>query len=631
MLLQVASAQQSDYSFINFSSKNGLSSNTINAILKDRYGYMWFATDDGLNKFNGVNFTVYRHNPGDSASIGTGTVMAMQEDRFGNLWVGTNSILSLYNREKDAFINYDFTRAGAIRSLCIDHSGNVWVGSYAGLYVLDPRTRHTISYMADPDKTGQLTSNAIICLFEDSHHRIWVGTNAGLHLFIEKSKTFKRFLHSKTDPLSISDNIIRTITEDVNGNIWIGTNDGGLNLLQADGKSFKNYRHSATDINTLSSDCIYAISFDDAGKLWLGTEEGLNIFDPQSARVIRIRSDRRNRYSLSGKSVRSIFIGRDGIYWIGTFQAGVNKYDKNLAFFNLRQSDPFDPSGLSSPTVSSFAEDPAGDIYVGTDGGGLNLYHRKTGLFDHPELTFGNHYKAQSILAMERAGDDLWIGTYLEGVYVLNMMTGATRHYMQGDGPKDISSNEIFCIKKDSRGNVWIGTNGNGVNMYDPKSGVFQRFDKDNTETGRDKLSLNGFIRAIEEDSFGNIWVGSNGTGIAVYNPWSKTFRVLNQINSNLPMDNVLSIYADRNRNVWVGVAGGGLCLYDHNTNKFISYAEPDGLSNGMIYAIQEDDSGKLWISTNKGISSFDPGSRKFKNYFYYNGLQQSTFSRAPA
>ena len=625
-LVQSASAQRNDFNFINFSSKDGLSSNTVNAILKDRFGYMWFATDDGINKFDGVNFTVYRHNPADSTSIGAGAVMAMQEDRLGNLWVGTNQALSLYNREKENFINYDFTGKGTVRSLCIDHTGSVWVGTYSGLYVLDPRSGNTRVYMADPAKPDQLMSNAIISIFEDSHNRIWIGTIAGLHLYMAGSNSFRRFLHNGLDPFSLSDKIVRAVAEDFNGNIWVGTNDGGLNLLQRDGKNFKIYKHSPTDKNTLSSDRVYTISVDNTSKLWLGTEDGLDVFDPQSAKVIRIASDRRNKYSLKGRSVRSICIGKDGIYWIGMYQAGVNKYDKNLAFFNLRQADPFDPHGLSSPTVSSLVEDPAGDIYVGTDGGGLNLYHRNTGLFDHLQLGSGDHAKVQSILAMERVGSEIWIGTYLEGLYVMNMLNGKVRHYIQGDGPNDLSSNEIFCIKKDSRGNVWIGTNGNGLNMYDPKSKIFHRFSRDITEYAKNNLPSNGFIRTIEEDRSGRIWIGSNGTGISVFDPSDRTFHLLNNENSNLPSDKVLSIHADRNGNIWAGLPGGGLCLFDSSRGRFVSYSESEGLSNGVIYDILEDDSGKLWVSTNKGISSFDPKSRKFKNYSYYNGLQQSSF-----
>lgn len=625
LLLENSSAQHHDLSFINFSSKNGLSSNTVNAILKDCHGYMWFATDDGVNRFDGVNFTVYRHNPTDSTSIGAGSVLSMQEDSLGNIWFGTTSTLSRYNRAKNAFINYDFATRGSGRSLCIDHLGKVWVGSYTGLHVLDPQTGNIVSYYAEPANPGRLNSNCIISLFEDSRNRMWLGTIAGLHLYIEKTNSFRRFLPDKSNPQSLPDNSIRTITEDNKGNIWLGTNDNGLSMLRSDGKSFSSYRHNSTDINSISHNRIYAIAADNHGKLWVGTEDGLNIFDPGTAIATHIVGDRRNRYSFNGKVVRSIFIDNNGIYWFGTGQSGVNKYDRNLAFFSLRESNSFDPQGLNFPTVTSFVEDPNGDIYIGTDGGGLNLYHLNNGTFDHLQLDKADKNKARAILAMERAGNEIWVATYQDGLYVLNMLSGTIKHYTQGTGPQHISSNDVFCIKKDSKGNVWIGTNGNGVNMYDPVTGIFYRFDPDKLPGG--KMPSNGFIRAIEEDRQGNIWMASNGSGIAIYDPWNKTYRQLNSANSNLPLDFVLTLQADHNGDIWAGLAGGGLCQFNNSTNKFTVYSELDGLSNGVVYKIMEDDGGKLWLSTNKGISSFDQKKKKFKNYANYNGLQQSTFA----
>jgi ligand-binding sensor domain-containing protein len=368
LLLQPSFAQRTDLSFINFSSKNGLSSNTVNAILKDRYGYMWFATDDGLNRFDGINFTVYRNNPTDSTSIGAGSILSMQEDGQGNLWLGSNSKLSRYNHAKNSFFNYEFRGRGPVRSLCIDSKGRVWAGTYDGLYQLDPESGNIKTYKADPANPSQLNSNCIISIYEDSRHRIWMGTIAGLHLYIEESNSFKRFLPDKRDPNSLPDNIIRTIAEDSKGNIWLGTQDHGLAVIHPDGQRFSNYHHSSGDINSISNNRIHSIAADDNGKLWVGTDDGLNIFDPQTGKASRVEGDRRNKYSFIGKSVRSIYIGKDGIYWIGTYQSGINKYDKNLAFFALRQSNPFDAHGLNFPTITSFVEDLDGDIYIGTDG-----------------------------------------------------------------------------------------------------------------------------------------------------------------------------------------------------------------------------------------------------------------------
>lgn len=625
LLPRVAMSRQSDLNFVHFSSEDGLSSNTVAAILKDKYGYMWFGTDDGLNKFDGVNFSVYRHKESDTASIGANSILAMHEDRFGNLWIGTNATLSLYNRKKDCFINYQLTLNNTARTLFSDHLGNLWIGSYIGLFMFDPRTGRSTRYSADPGEPGQLRSNIITCIFEDSKHRLWIGGNSGLYRYQRSTNDFKHFAHDPADPLSIPDNSIKAIAEDHNGDLWIGSDDGGLSMLLPDGKGFRSYRHSRTDKQTLSSNRVLAITPENPNSLWVGTEDGLNIFDLQKRTSRRVEHDARNSYSLHGKSVRSIFIDRNGIYWVGTYQGGVSKYDKNLAFFNCRKSNPFDPKGLTAPMVTSFSEDGNGDIYVGTDGGGINLYHRNTGLFDHPE--FHGKGKPPAVLALERAGRELWIGTFMQGAYVLDTRSGAVRHYVKGDGPGDLSGNDIFCLKKDSKGNIWVGTNGNGLSVYDPVKGEFRRFDKGRSYPAGIRALTNGFIRAIEEDRSGNIWIGMVGAGIAVYDPSLDRIRVLNQRNSNLPSGDVQAICIGRSGRVWAGTPGGGLCLFDSTAGKFVCYSEQQGLSNAVIYKILEDDAGKVWVSTNKGVSSFDPQTRKFKNYFSYNGLQRSTFS----
>ncbi|MBO9684066.1 MAG: response regulator, partial [Flavisolibacter sp.] len=355
------------------------------------------------------------------------------------------------------------------------------------------------------------------------------------------------------------------------------------------------------------------------------TEDGVNIFDPVTSVFFRVQNDPRNKYSLLDKSVRSIYVDENGIYWVGTFQGGISKYDLNLAFFNLRQSNPFDSYGLSAPRVTSFVEDGQGDIYVGTDGGGLNHYHRKTGLFCHPKLVADNSNKTMKILAMERVGNELWIGTYGRGLFVLNIKTNAVKHYVKGTGPGDLLGNDIFCLKKDRHGKVWIGTNGDGINMFDPATGTFARFVK-NPNDPQSSLALNGYIRTIEEDRAGNIWIGTNGSGIAVYNPSTKTFKIFDRTNSDLPSGLISSIHVSKNGTVWIGTFGGGLSKIT-TTGKFISYSEKQGLAKPVLYKILESDQGKLWFSHNKGISSFDERTQKFKNYDAHNGLQRSTFT----
>ncbi len=622
LLAKVGSAQEQELNFMNLSSREGLSSNIVNAILKDRYGYMWFATDDGLNKFDGSQVTVYRHNSDDPGSMISSDIRDLYEDDRGNLWIGTGAGLVLYNRKLDNFVNYASDSMLSVTSICSDLSGRIWIASYAGISVLNPGDRRISVFRPGTPKDKAVVSQSVLKLFRDHKGRIWLGTESGLYLYLDRQHTFKRFSHSDNNPYSLADNTVRALTEDSRGTIWAGTNNG-VSMLSGDLNTFVTYRHKPADNSSLSSNMVYSIAPEPGGKLWIGTEEGLNILNPADGKVFRVEGDVRNKYGLIGKSVKCILIDKHGIYWVVTFRGGINKYDKNLAFFNLRQSNVYDPYGLSAPMVTSFAAAAGNSVYVGTDGGGLNLFDIGKGLFHHVPLSDPSESRRLSIMAMEKVFSELWVGTFMKGLYILDTKTGKSTHIVKGTGPHGISGNDIFCIKKDSRGNVWIGTNGQGVDMYDPGKKIFQHFNIH--EKGRWRIQQR-YIRAIEEDREGNIWIGSIGSGITVYNPATGRSKTLNQGNSKLPNNNVMTICTAGNGIVWVGTAGGGLARYDHKTSRFVYYAEKNGVANGVIYKILEDRSGSIWLSTNKGISRFDPETERFKNYSNYNGLQRSPF-----
>ena len=630
LAFQITFGQVKNYNFINLNNKHGLSSNTVNAILKDKYGFMWFGTDDGLNKFDGQDFIIYRHSETDSASIGRGVVTAMQEDKNGNLWIGTNITLSLYNRSLNNFINFDFSKLGWIRSLDADHLGNIWVGTYTGLYYFNPKTKKIVSYRANPLKSDQLNSDVILSVFEDSKNRVWVGTNAGLHFLNPQNGKFTRFLHDKNNLLSISNGIVRSLAEDKVGNIWAGT-AGGLNKMDAQKQTFEYFKSVMSDEQTLSDNSIYKISFDKEYNLWVGTEDGLNIFNPIVGKAFRIDKSTSNNYSgvgsFVGHSIRDIYLDNRGIYWIGTKQGGVNKYDNNLAFFNHKKLNSIDIDRLSTGSVLSFAESLSGDdIFIGTDDRGLNIFNKKTGLLKSVPV-IGLEAKKSNILTLERSKKALWIGTYLEGIFVMDLFTHAIKNIRIPKSDTDIANVPINCLREDKQGNIWIGTNGRGIYKYSTKTGILLRLSDIFQQKSPQNILINGYITAIEEDLQGNIWVGTNGGGLVIYNPTQNKLRVFNHDNSNLPLDMIFAIHCNKLGQIWVGVLGGGLCLYEPKIQKFYQYSVKNLLSNDVIYEILEDDLGKLWVSTNKGISVFDPQKKIFKNYTYHNGIQQSNFN----
>ncbi|WP_295122754.1 hybrid sensor histidine kinase/response regulator transcription factor [uncultured Chitinophaga sp.] len=617
----IARAQHRDFHFVNFGSKDGLSSNTVNVILKDHFGYMWFGTDDGLSRFDGSRFTIYTHNAADTTTIRSNTVLALLEDERGNLWIGTHKGLSLYDRSRNTFRSINVTGGNSVRALCTDHNGYLWVGSYSGLYRYHPRTG-AVKYYTAGDGKSHLASSMVLSLLEDGEQRLWVGSNGGLHLYQQATDDFRLFKGRAPDSL-LTDITIRVISEDRHGDIWVGTIDGGLHRLPRGGTGFRRYRSEPGPAPVLSSNRIFDIAHDVDGKIWIGTEKGLNILDPEKNEVRQVTANARNAYSLKGNSIRSIYIDKNGIYWLGTFQSGVNKYDKNLTAFHLVQSNPFDPTGLSAPKVTSFAEAEKGKMYVGTDGGGLNLYNPDNGLF--ARLTVGRD--PLTILAMERAGNDLWLATYLQGIYVLNMVSGKVKHYYKDDGISGLNSDEIFCIRKDRRNNLWIGTNGKGVLVYSAATEKFVTLEDYTAGASGDKALPKGFIRAIEEDKDGKIWMAVPGRGIEMYDPVTNTFRLFGPAQTQLPVDEVLCLLVGENNVLWAGTGGRGICRLDFNRDSFKLYAARDGLANDVVWKILEDSTGKLWLSTNKGLSLFDPQQPGFKNFTHENGLQQSAFT----
>jgi signal transduction histidine kinase/ligand-binding sensor domain-containing protein/DNA-binding response OmpR family regulator len=625
---------QREFNFTSLTTKNGLSANTVNVILQDHNGLIWFGTSDGLNKFDGTNVTIYSHNEQDSTSLPANEVVSLLEDKAGKLWVGTSGGgLAYYDQQSNSFVNYKGDRtikknqSVTARSFYEDHEGNLWIGNYGGFRIVDSK-RSKVAYI-DISRlvANPLNTLVVLSFFEDRAHRMWIGTNAGVLLYDRKKNRFTHFEHADNDPASLSGNEVRAIAQDATGRLFFGTNNG-LNMLMPDGGKFQVFKHSDSQPTSILSDYIYAVVAAPGGKLWIGTEEGLNIFDCRSLTNESIKPDRRKSYSLTNKSVRSIYLAKKGIIWIGTYQGGVNKYDPNLALFNLKRSSPFDPKGLSSSVVTSFAEYKQGGIFVGTDGGGLHFFDRNTGLFDHYDIKSKINHSGNplSIMTLELdANKKLWIGTYQNGLFMFDPATGGYKQYVADGTDRGLSQNDIFCVKQDSKGLIWIGTNGHGVDILDPRTQTFVNYSNRPSKNGL-KMPLNGFMRVIAEDKKGDIWLGSAGSGIAVFNPADQRFTVYNKLNSQLSNDAVLSILHDRSGTTLVGTNSGGLNIFDPRTQKFNRISEADGLANGVIYKIVEDTDGLIWISTDKGISSIDLKTKKIKNFGRPNGVQDSPF-----
>lgn len=626
-----ATAQQ-QINFTSLTTKNGLSSNTVNCILKDRYGLMWFGTEDGLNKFDGSTVTVYRNKPNDTASLQANEILSLHEDPAGNLWVGTSGgSVSMYDRPHDCFINYPSGEGvnrinnNVIRGVCSGPGGRIWVASYNGVNILDP-INNTITRLMAADKLP--FSKICNTIFQDRQHNIWIGTTEGLFLYNTTDNIYVHYAHHPGDNKSISGDNIGVVTQDSKGHIWIGTGQG-LSMLNTDGTTFINYRHSEKDENTISNDAVNAIVPCDNDQLWIGTERGLNIMDTRTGEITRRLYDNRDVHGLTSEGIRTVYADNRGIYWLGTTRGGVNKYDRNLNLFNLVLSNPFDKSGLNAPIVTSFADNGDGKIFVGTEGGGLSLFDPRTKQFTAYPLR-SKRQDADSRIVVKGLNrinnEQLLVATIMDGLFIMNPQTGTYRQLLAGNDAEGLNSNLIYCVTKDSKGNWWVGTNGAGINVLNAAGKVIERFTPSPVSAIDKKLPVNGYIRDILQDKAGMIWIATHGGGMARYNPGSGTFNIYNTRNSSLPNDKVQTLLQDRQGTIWAGTFGGGLCIIDSSGKSFTPFTEKNGLPNNAVYKIIEDNKGFLWVSTNKGLTSIDPVSRKLTTYNYYNGVQRNNF-----
>jgi signal transduction histidine kinase/ligand-binding sensor domain-containing protein/DNA-binding response OmpR family regulator len=632
-----APAQVPHINFTSLTSKDGLLSNSVNAILKDSQGLMWFATDDGLNRFDGTNFKVYRNRKGDTASLRANEILALHEDKKGNLWIGTSGGgLSMYNRRRDNFLHFPiiknvagFTRNAVIRSICSDYLGNIWIAQYDGLYILDPVSNHVSKLELSTGKNEHPVKTTLLSVFEDSKHRIWVATDNGLFFYARETKTFRQFVHNDVNTSSLSNDKVRSIAEDRSGNIWVGTIDG-LCMLKRENDGFVIYRHDPGAENSLSNNFINCIATDEDGLLWIGTSEGLNVFNPKQQKFTIYNPENGNIHSLTSKSVRCAYIDKQGIYWFGTFRGGINKYDKNINLFNLIPSSAFKGKDALLPIISAFAENKNGNVFIGTDGEGLFEFDRRSKSIRHVPLHMkGQPFQQISVLALQKARNNkLYIGTFSNGVIIMDLLTGSLQHLEAGAGQANMNSNDIFSLFEDSKGNIWAGTNGDGIKVISNNKVIARYTPYPPSASNEYHLPVNGYIRAIMEDREGKIWIGSHGGGLAVLHPDGK-WTAYTKDNSTLPHDKIHALFCDSQGRVWVGTFGGGLSLYDKNKDRFITYGEEDGLPSTTIYQILEDLQGTIWFSTNAGISSFDLRQKKFRNFTNYNGVQPNNFVHA--
>lgn len=598
-------------SFKKYAFTEGLYVSAVNDLARDQFGFIWLATEDGLVRFDGTDFKVYKRGVTGLHGSRRNHISSLYNDPDGVLWMGTDGGgLGYYEHRNDSIYSFQpsngpYAISSAITSVVGGWDGNIWVSAYGGLYVIDPISMAVRNDGAYGLMNDEFDGKVLFSIFHDSKNRSWIGTDDGLFLYdasFELAAVFEM-------------NSVTNIAEDNDGRIWVGNRAGLHTLTPAESP----HQFTVERVTALAGLTVNAIAFAPSGKLWVGTNDGLFVLGVDDGQEMRYLPDDQNPNSLGSKFISSILIDPAGTYWVGTFRGGLNKYDVNENNFR----------SLRCPLVTSFAAYDD-EILVGTDGNGLYTYNRKSSSLARVYLPFTGAGKADklSVLAMEStAVGQVYLGTFDSGLLVYDVRSETIRTYKKGDTPYDLSHSSIFCLKKDRKGNIWVGTNGGGVNMLNVGTGIIEKFvNNAGTVEGLAQLSSN-YIRALEEDGEGKIWIGTYGAGISVYDPDKRVFKVLNVANSGLPSDYVHSIYADPKGNIWVGTDSNGLGLMTAGSEKFVTLSEDRGLANTIVWKILADSQGKIWLSTNRGISCYYPELGSFKNYSHRgDGLQPGAF-----
>jgi len=620
-----------DLRFQRLSLEHGLSQNSVYAILQDQRGFLWFATQDGLNRYDGYDFQVYKSAPGRN-SLAHNFVRVLIQDPSGELWVGTDAGgLDRFDPVSATFVHYRNATGDShslssdrVRALYLDRDGGLWVGTLdGGLNRFDRDTNRFERF--------DLSNDDVWSILEDHSGVLWVGTEGGLHRLDREQGTVTVYRHHAADPTSLSNDAVWTIYEDHEGDLWVGT-AGGLNRYDRQRDVFVRYRSTLGDPHSLSHDAVRAIFEDQDGVLWVGSEAGLNRFDRANQRFQRYFNDLSDAQSLSGNWVQAIYQDREGGLWFGTHGSGLSKLDRSTTQFVHYRAAAAAFDSLSHNLIWSILQDSAGVVWVGTGGGGLNKLYPDTGVFVTYRRNANNPYSlgADAVRAIAQDLDGvLWIGTESAGLDRFDDLRGKFVHYLHNPAdPASLSHDAIRSLYVDRDGRLWVGTLGGGLDRLDPGSQRFIHYAPD----PQNPYSLSdGAIWAIYQDRAGVVWVGTGAGGLNRLDPQDDARLVRYQADSQNPRslshNSVLAICEDQAGALWVGTFGGGLNKFDRESETFTHYREADGLPNDVVYGILEDGQGYLWLSTNKGLSRFDPRTETFRNFDAGDGLQSNEFN----
>ncbi len=596
------------YYFRHYQVENGLSHNTVFCTLQDSRGFMWFGTKDGLNRFDGTSFKIFRKNDQDTGSLGNNFVYSLREDNTGRIWVGTGKGLYAYNAEKENFRRVPTPELADVNEIQTDKKGNLWFLMGSRLYRYHPAT----------DKLSTLTETRdewVTSIWISGTGILWFTTFGTLKKYDPHSGTYTSYDVFSHSP-HIPSKWIEKIFDAGNGKIFLGTMAQGLKIFDTELGSY-------TDALTYNPDKTSVFVRDfvhiKENEYWIATESGIFIYDTEKGVVTNLRKQYNNPYSLSDNAIYSLCADKEGGIWAGTYFGGVNYFpNQHLAFQKYFPDNS--TQSISGNAVREICEDHNGNLWIGTEDRGLNKLSPKTGhITQYLPTGSPGSISYPNIHGLLATGNQLWIGTFEHGLDMMDISTGKViRHY--NSTTPGLRSNFVLSLYKTKSGELLAGTSVSLVS-YDSASQSFLKVEQ---------VPGDHFIYHIMEGQDGTVWVSTIGEGLYFYNKTTGeqgNFRYNANRRESLGSDMVNSSFEDSNGTLWVATEGGGLCKLNKENQSFARYTIKDGMPSDYIFKILEDSRKNLWIATSRGLVRFDLSTEKITIYTRANGLLNDQFN----
>ena len=602
--------------FRHYTVTDGLCANTIWDIEQDEQGYMWFGTKYGLSRFDGYTFKSFQYQSGVTGTLGNNFIRKIFKYDAKTFWIGTDEGIYIFDLETEKFKLFKPLKHHFINDLIRSKDGNVWIATKAqGLFCYTPKTQK-IRHFSTATET-KISSNEITKILQDDAGEVWIGTY-GKGIDVLNPKTFAVKHYNTATLEKISSNVILDLYKDTQGDIWIGTMGGGLNHWQKRSNQFTIYQKSPG--NSISDNIVRAVYEPKPGYICLGTEKGLNILDRQKNRFTVYQNKNNDPFSINDDAVYKVFKDKEGGIWVGTYFGGLNYYHEGGSGFEF-----YYPSGvnqsLSGNAVSAFLETKPGQIWIGTEDGGLNYFNSLDKTFRKFPFSSGQDslsYHNIHALYQDKSAN-IWIGMYTGGLNILNPVTGKIRRYKSNPNDQStLSDNSVYSIDEDRQGRIWVSTI-SGLNLYDPTNDRFIRIKGKNLDKS--------CIYQVYQDKEGVIWIATYDSGLI---KMDKNNRLTQYAYSTRPgaisSNKVICMLDDDQGNLWLGTDGSGLNVLNKKTGVFKSYNE-NWIKSAVIYGIIKDNQGKLWFSTNNGVFEFDPKTKIKRSFGKWDNLQSQQYN----